>query len=163
MQPSADTQGNMFGTASSFPQGGPALTASNTVTASGLVSDDRQQYCFGPAEGNTTTGYIAEVCESGNWYIDSVAGLGTNSPVVGKQLATGTYPYDASTSYDVSLTFGAGTGKLIVTFTQGSANPLTQSFSTGQFTPTAGGYVLTAGYQGDEPATIAGFTYTVNS
>jgi hypothetical protein len=148
----------MYGTVSAFPQGGPALTASNTVTLSGLIGGG-QADCFGPAEGNTASGYLAEVCTSGQWYIYSVAGLGTASPVIGKQLATGTYPYSYSTSYDVSLAFGGGTGKLTVTFTQGSANPLSQTFSTGQFTPTAVGYGITAGYQGDQPATIGGFTY----
>jgi serine/threonine protein kinase len=159
MTPSAQGQGNMYGTTTAFPAGGPALTASNTVTVSGVVGNGGARYCLGAAEGNTASGYIGEVCASGDWYIYSVVGLGTGGPVVGKQLATGTYPYNYSTSYDISLTFGSGTGKLTITFTQGSANPLTQSFSTGQFTPTAVGYAETAGYQGDQPATIAGFTY----
>jgi hypothetical protein len=46
-------------------------------------------------------------------------------------------------------------------FTQGSASPLTQSFSTGQFTPTAVGYAMESDdttYTND--VTIGGLTYT---
>lgn len=83
--------------------------------------------------------------------------------VVGKQLATGSYPYSSSTTYDISLAFGSGTGKLAVTFSQGSASPLSETFSTGQFTPNAVGYALNSQYgNGSSTATIDGFTYAVN-
>jgi hypothetical protein len=155
-----DNAGYSFATLSAFPHGIP-LAASNTVTVSGVIADN--SWCLGPAEGNTSSGYIALLCQNGQWYINSVTGLGTSSPVVGKQLATGSYPWDGSTSYDISLSFGAGTGKLSVTFTQGSASPLSQSFSTGQFTPVAVGYALsnTSGYQGSG-VSLGGFQYTVS-
>jgi hypothetical protein len=159
MQPNANSQGYSFDTVSAFPHGIP-LTTSNTVTLSGLV-DQYGGFCFGPAEGNASGGYIGVICNSGQWYIYSVLGLGTGSPVVGKQLATGSYPWNGSTSYQVSLAFGSGTGELTVTFTQGSASPLTQSFSTGQFTPTAVGYAMESAdttYTND--VTIGGLTYT---
>jgi hypothetical protein len=161
MQPTANNTGYSYGTVTSFPHDVPALTTSNTVTLSGQVTNDYYKgLCFGPAEGSATTGYIALVCNGGNWYIYSVLGLGTNSPVVGKQLATGSYPYTSSTSYDVSPTFGSGTGKLTVIFTQGSASPLVQSFSTGNFTPVVVGYALSnMDSATTSPATIGGFAY----
>jgi hypothetical protein len=66
-----------------------------------------------------------------------------------------------STTYDISLTYGAGTGKLGVTFSQGCASRLSETFSTGQFTPDAGGYALNSTY-GSSSATIGGLTYAVN-
>jgi hypothetical protein len=158
MAPTANN-GYSYATLSAIPHGIP-LTASNTVTVTGVVGSSYQNWCLGPAEGSTSTGYIALLCTNGQWYIDSVAGLGTSSPVVGKQLATGSYPYDHAASYSVSLTFGSGTGKLTVTFTQGSASPLTQSFSTGQFTPAAVGYTLSNnGGNGGSAPSLGGFQY----
>ena len=164
MQPSA-SNGYSFATLASIPQGVP-LTANNTVTVTGVIPGDGYDYdtyCLGPAEGSATSGYIGLICDDGQWYIDSVTGLGTSSPVVGKQLATGTFPFDSSTSYDISLTFGSGTGKLTITFTQGSASPLTRSFSTGQLTPVAVGYALsntnTVDGGGGSGSQIDGFTY----
>ena len=93
----------------------------------------------------------------------AVDNLGTNSAVVGKQLATGSFPFNSSTTYVISLTFGSGSGKLGVTFSQGSASPLSETFSTGQFTPDAVGYALNDPYDNNAPATIAGFTYEVGS
>ena len=142
MEPDA-SNGYSFGTLSAIPRGVP-LTASNTVTVTGVIPGNayRDTWCLGAAEGSATSGYIGLICDNGQWYIDSVADLGTSSPVVGKQLDTGAFPFDSSTSYDISLAFGSGTGALTVTFTHGSASPLTQSFSTGQFTPVAVGYAL---------------------
>jgi len=162
MQPTADN-GYSFATLSSIPQGAP-LTASNTVTLIGEIPGDGYDgdtYCLGPAEGSATSAYIGLICNDGQWYIDSVAGLGTSSPVVGKQLAAGSFPFDSSTSYDISLAFGSGTGKLTITFTQGSASPLTQSFSTGQFAPVAVGYALNNTAGGGSGSQIGGFTYAV--
>jgi hypothetical protein len=82
-------------------------------------------------------------------YINSVVNLGTNGVVVGKQLAAGSYPYSSDTTYDISLTFTSGTAKLGVTFSQGSASPLTESFSTGQLTLNAVGYALGNGNGND--------------
>jgi Protein kinase domain len=160
MQAVSNNSGYSFATVSSFPHGVP-LTDSNTVTVSGQVGGYNGTNCLGPAEGNTSSGYIALLCDNGQWYIDSVASLGTSSAVVGKQLATGSYPYSQSTTYDISLTFGSGTGKLGVTFSQGSASPLSETFSTGAFTPDSVGYALNTG-GGNESSTIDGFVYTVN-
>jgi hypothetical protein len=161
MQAVSNNAGYSFGTVTSFPHGVP-LTASNTVTVSGQISGylDATE-CLGPAEGSATSGYIALLCANGQWYIDSVASLGTSSAVVGKQLATGSYPYSQSTTYDISLTFGSGTGKLGVTFSQGSASPLSETFSTGQFTPDAVGYALNSS-GGNMSSTVDGFLYTVS-
>jgi hypothetical protein len=161
MTADANDSGYSFGTVSSFPHGVP-LTDSNTVTITGQVGNYDGTECLGPAEGSATTGYIALLCDNGQWYINNVASLGTSSVVVGKQLATGSYPYNASTTYDISLTFGSGTGKLGVTFSEGSASPLSETFSTGQFTPDAVGYALNANYSGNS-STVDGFLYTVNS
>jgi hypothetical protein len=162
MQADANNSGYLYGTVSSFPQGVP-LTASNTVTVSGEINAPGDLDCLGPAEGSTSGGYIGLLCNNGQWYIDSVVNLGTSSVVVGKQLATGSYPYSSSTTYDISLAFGSGTGKLAVTFSQGSASPLSETFSTGQFTPDAVGYALNSQYgDGSSTATIDGFTYAVN-
>jgi len=160
MQAVANNSGYSFGTVTSFPHGVP-LTASNTVTVSGQIGNYGTTECLGPAEGSATGGYIALLCDNGQWYIDSVASLGTSSAVVSKQLATGSYPYNSATTYDISLTFGSGTGKLGVTFSQGSASPLSEPFSTGQFTPNAVGYALNSG-GGDISSTVDGFLYTVN-
>lgn len=161
MEPNAN-QGYSYGTLSSIPRGIP-LTASNTVTVAGEIPgdpDDNNTWCLGPAEGSATGGYIGLICSTGQWYVDSVTGLGTSSPVVGNQVATGTFPFDSSTSYNVSLAFGSGTGTLTVTFTQGSASPLTRSFTTGQFTPVAVGYALNNNDFGNEYGSeIGGFTY----
>jgi hypothetical protein len=155
--------GYSFATVSSFPNNLP-LSASNTATVTGQVNYSGIRYCLGPAEGNGTAGYAALLCNNGQWYINSVVGLGSHSPVVGKQLATGAFPFAQSTEYDISLAFASGTGKLSVTFTQGSASPVTQSFSTGPFTPTAVGYALdydvSAGNGPYGIATLGGFTYT---
>jgi eukaryotic-like serine/threonine-protein kinase len=156
----ANNSGYSFGTVSSFPHGVP-LTDSNTVTITGQVGNYDGTECLGPAEGSSTSGYIALLCDNGQWYINSVASLGTGSAVVGKQLATGSYPYNASTTYDISLTFGSGTGKLGVTFSEGSASPLSETFSTGQFTPDAVGYALNGSSSGNS-STVDGFLYTVN-
>jgi serine/threonine protein kinase len=161
MQAVTNSHGYSFGTVTAFPHGVPQLTASNTVTVSGEISDNGQPQCLGPAEGGSTGGYIGLLCNNGQWYIDAVANLGNNSVVVGKQLATGSYPYNSSTTYVISLTFGSGSGKLGVTFSQGSASPLSEAFSTGQFTPDAVGYALNNPYDNNAPATIAGFTYQV--
>jgi hypothetical protein len=162
MQADANNAGYMFGTVTSFPQGLP-LTASNTVTVSGEINAPGDLDCLGSAEGSSTGGYIGLLCNNGQWYINSVVNLGTKGVVVGKQLDTGSYPYSSSTTYDISLTFGSGTGKLGVTFSQGSASPLSVSFSTGQFTPDAVGYALNNVYgNGSSAATISGFTYSVN-
>jgi hypothetical protein len=161
MTADSNNPGYTFATVSSFPHGVP-LTDSNTVTITGQVGNYDGTECLGPAEGSATTGYIALLCDNGQWYINDVASLGTSSVVVGKQLATGSYPYNASTTYDISLTFGSGTGKLGVTFSEGSASPLSETFSTGQFTPDAVGYALNANYSGNS-STVDGFLYTVNS
>jgi hypothetical protein len=160
MQADSNNSGYSFGTVSSFPHGVP-LTDSNTVTISGQIGDYDGTDCLGPAEGSASSGYVALLCDNGQWYINSVASLGTSSAVVGKQLATGSYPYSSSTTYDISLTFGSGTGKLGVTFSQGSASPLSETFSKGAFTPDAVGYALnTSG--ANYNSTVDGFIYTVN-
>ena len=144
------------------PAGIP-LTASNTVTVSGQINCPGDLDCLGPAEGSTAGGYIGLLCNNGQWYINSVVNLGTSSVVVGKQLATGSYPYSSSTTYDISLTFGSDSGKLGVTFSQGSASPLSEAFSTGSFTPNAVGYALNTIYgNGNSTTTIDGFIYAVN-
>jgi hypothetical protein len=152
--------GYSFATVASFPHDVP-LSASNTVTVSGQVGNYDGTECLGPAEGSANGGYIALLCANGQWYINSVASLGTTSAVVGKQLATGSYPYNPDTTYDISLTFGSGTGKMGVTFSQGSASPLSESFSTGDFTPNAVGYALNGGST-DNSSTVAGLLYNVN-
>jgi hypothetical protein len=162
MKATTNSPGYSFGTLAAFPRSVPALTAGNTVTVSGEISSGGPQ-CLGPAEGSSTGGFIGLLCSNGQWYIDAVANLGTDSVVVGKQLATGSYPYDSNTTYVISLTFGSGTGKLGVTFSQGSASPLSETFSTGQFTPDAVGYAMDEVWQSNAPATIAGFTYQVGS
>lgn len=159
MQAVSNTAGYSFGTLSSFPHGVP-LSAANTVTISGQISNNYSMLCLGAAEGNATIGYVGLLCDDGQWYINSVVGLGTTGAVVGRQLATGSYPYNSSTVYDISLTFGSGAGKFGVTFTQGSASPISQTFSTGQFTPDVVGYALhSSGGQLGEA--VAGFTYQV--
>jgi tRNA A-37 threonylcarbamoyl transferase component Bud32 len=162
MQAVTNNSGYSFGTVTAFPNGIPAMSPDNTVTVSGTIGNGSSQ-CLGSAEGSASGGYIGLLCGSGQWYIDAVTNLGTNSVVVGKQLATGSYPYNSSTTYVISLTFGSGTGKLGVTFSQGSASPLSETFSTGQFTPNAVGYATNNDYSDDAPAAIAGFSYTVNS
>jgi len=161
MQAVTNSHGYSFGTLSAFPHNIPALTPNNTVTVSGEISNAIGPQCLGPAEGSSTGGYIGLLCNNGQWYIDAVTNLGNNSVVVGKQLATGSFPFNSSTTYVISLTFGSGSGKLGVTFSQGSASPLSEAFSTGQFTPNAVGYALNDPYDNNAPATIAGFTYEV--
>jgi serine/threonine protein kinase len=158
MQAQSNASGYSFGTLSSFPHEVP-LAAANTVTVSGQVGN-YQGMCLGAAEGNATTGYVGLLCSNGQWQINSVVGLGTTGAVVGKQLATGFYPYNSSTVYDISLTFGSGTGKFGVTFTQGSASPVTQTFSAGQFTPDAVGYAMNSTGE-NQAETLTGFTYQV--
>ena len=161
MQADANNAGYMFGTVTSFPQGVP-LTGSNTVTVSGTIDGAGPMDCLGPAEGGAAGGFIGLLCNNGQWYINSVVNLGTKGVVIGKQLATGSYPYSSSTTYDVSLTFGPGGGKMGVTFSQGSASPLSETFSTEPITPNAVGYALSnSDGNGDGTATIAGFTYQV--
>jgi hypothetical protein len=159
MTADSNNSGCSFGTVSSFPHGVP-LTDSNTVTISGQIGDYDGTNCLGTAEGSASSGYVALLCDNGQWYINSVESLGTSSAVGGKQLATGSYPCSQSTVYDISLTFGSGTGKLGVTFSQGSASPLSETFSTGAFTPDAVGYALQT--SGSESSTVDGFIYTVN-
>jgi hypothetical protein len=162
MQAGTNSGGYGYGTVSSFPRGLP-LTASNTVTASGEVGADYGSVaCLGPAEGNPTSGYIALLCNNGQWYINSVAGLGTNAPVVGRQLASGSFPFSNSTSYDISLAFASGTGTLTITLTAGSASPVVQTFSAGQLTPAVVGYAVNDGVSGggNDFATLGGFRYT---
>jgi Protein kinase domain len=162
MQADANNAGYLFGTVTSFPQD-VALTGSNTVTVSGQIDGAGPIDCLGPAEGSATGGFIGLLCNNGQWYINSVVNLGTKGVVVGKQLATGSYPYSSSTTYDISLTFGPDGGKMGVTFSQGSASPLSETFSTGPITPDAVGYALSnSDGNGDGTATIAGFTYQVN-
>jgi hypothetical protein len=161
MQAVTNSSGYSFGTITAFPGGVPAMSADNTVTVSGTIGNGASQ-CLGSAEGSASGGYIGLLCSDGQWYIDAVTNLGTNSAVVGKQLATGSYPYNSSTTYVISLTFGSGTGKLGATFSQGSASPLSEPFSTGQFTPDAVGYATNNAYSSNAPAAIAGFSYTVN-
>ena len=156
-----------YDTVKKFPNG-VRLSSSNTVTVTGTIphyAGISGTGCLGPAEGSATSGYIAFLCNNGQWYIDSVTGLGGKDPVVGGQLATGPYPYSYTASYAISLTFRAGTGNLSVTL-QGGGGPLTQTFSTGPFTPAAIGYALESsnsdGSPYDQIATLSGFVYTVN-
>jgi hypothetical protein len=161
MQAVLNAGGYGFGTLSSFPHGVPALSANNTVTVSGQIGDYDSTVCLGAAEGSATSGYIGLVCDNGQWYINDVNDLGTSGAVVGKQLATGSFPYSQSTTYVISLAFGPGTGKMTVNFSQGSASPLSEPFNTGSFIPNAVGYAL-QGAGANEADTIAGFLYTVN-
>jgi hypothetical protein len=161
MQAVLNAGGYGFGTLTSFPHGVPALSANNTVTVSGQIGDYDATVCLGAAEGSATSGYIGLVCDNGQWYINDVNDLGTSGAVVGKQVATGSFPYSQSTTYVISLAFGSGTGKMTVNFSQGSASPLTEPFNTGSFTPNAVGYAL-QGTGANEENTIAGFLYTVN-
>jgi hypothetical protein len=163
MQAVTNSHGYSFGTLAAFPHNVPPLSAGNTVTVSGEIANAMGPQCLGPAEGSSSGGYIGLLCNNGQWYIDAVDNLGTDSAVVGKQLATGSFPFNSSTTYVISLTFGSGSGKLGVTFSQGSASPLSETFSTGQFTPNAVGYALNDPYDNNAPATIAGFTYEVGS
>jgi hypothetical protein len=134
----------------------------------GVLPDNLSGYqirCLGAVEGSGATGYGGFFCNNGQWYIDNLIGLGSKGVIVGKQVAAGTLPFSSSDSYDISLAFGSGTGKLTITLAQGSASPFTQSFPAGQFTPATVGYGMQSveNYQtigGPIGVTIGGFTYT---
>ena len=162
MQVTNSSGGYGFGTASKFSTG-LALAANNTTTFTGaLAGSTGGNECMGVAEGTTAIGYFGYLCDNGTWFIKNLIGLGTSGVVAGKQVATGSFPYTASASYDVSLRFQSGKATLTISLAQGAVNSITQTFSTGQFTPTAVGYgfVLDQDY-GDYP-TVSGFAYATN-
>jgi hypothetical protein len=163
----ANSSGYSYATTSKFPNGAP-LTASNTVTVSGSLPGGAGYHnrCLGAAEGGASTGYIGFLCNSGQWYIKTFTGIGSNGVIVGKQLATGSLPFTGGTSYDVSLSFSSGSAKLSITLTSGSASPLVQTFSTGSFSPATVGYALFSSdptlpiNPSDFYSTVSGFIYT---
>ena len=118
---------------------------------------------MGVAEGTTATGYFGYLCDDGTWYIKDLIGLGTNGVVVGKQVATGSFPYTAGAAYDVSLKFQSGKATLTISLAQGAVSSITQTFGTGQFTPTAVGYgfYFEPNYGGYYPS-VGGFAYATN-
>lgn len=136
-----NSDGHGFGTTSKFPDGAP-LTASNTVTLSAALPGGAgyQDWCSGVVEGNSLTGYMASLCNTGQWYIKAIVGLGSNGVIVGNQLATGSFPFTANDSYNISLAVKPGVATMTITLTDGSGSPLQQSVTTSKFTPTAVGY-----------------------
>ena len=133
--------GDGFGTTSRLPNGVP-LAASNTVTVSGVLPGGAgyQDWCLGAAEGDAAIGYYAYLCNTGQWYVKSLVGLGTNGVIVGKQLAGGSFPFSSGTAYNVSLATKPGKATLTISLAQGSGSPLRQDITIGQFIPTAVGY-----------------------
>jgi hypothetical protein len=163
MQVTNSAGGYGFGTAAKFSSG-LTLAADNTTTFTGALPASTQgNECMGVAEGNTGIGYYGYLCDDGTWYVKDLIGLGTTGVIVGKQVATGSFPYTAQASYDVTFKFAAGKGTLTISLAQGAVNSISQSFSTGQFTPTAVGYgfYIGQGYSG-YPATVSGFAYATN-
>ena len=162
MQAVANNSGYSFGTLSSFPRGIP-LTASSTVTVSGQVGNSGRNLSAW-ARPRAAQRVATSPC-----YATTDSGTSTASPASGPAAPSSASSWPPaptrtaqSTTYDISLTFGSGTGKLGVTFSQGSASPLSETFSTGQFTPDAVGYALNGTYgNGTSAATIAGFAYVV--
>lgn len=132
-----------FGTTSNFPNG-TRLTASNavTLTASLPGTGGYQNWCAGVVEGSAATGYLADICNGGKWSIMSATGLGSHGVIVGKELASGSFPFTGGTSYDVALAFKHGSATLTISVAQGSGSPLQQSITTADFTPTAVGYAF---------------------
>jgi hypothetical protein len=163
MQVTNSAGGYGFGTAAKFSSG-LTLAADNTTTFTGALPASTQgNECMGVAEGNTAIGYYGYLCDDGTWYVKDLIGLGTTGVIVGKQVATGSFPYTAQASYDVTFKFAGGKGTLSISLAQGAVNSIAQSFSTGQFTPTAVGYgfYIGQGYSG-YPATVSGFAYATN-
>jgi len=163
MQVTNSSGGYGFGTAAKFSNG-LTLAADNTTTFTGALpgSTDGNE-CMGVSEGNTGIGYYGYLCDDGTWYIKDLIGLGTTGVIVGKQVATGSFPYTAQASYDVTLKFASGKGTLTISLAQGAVSSITQTFSTGQFAPTAVGYgfFIGQGYGGYTP-TVSGFAYATN-
>jgi hypothetical protein len=163
MQVTNSSGGYGFGTASKFSSG-LTLAANNTTTFTGALPGSTEgNECMGVAEGNTGIGYFVYLCDDGTWYVKDLIGLGTTGVIVGKQVATGSFPYTAQASYDVTLKFASGKGTLTISLAQGAVNSISQNFSTGQFTPTAVGYgfYIGQGYSGYAP-TVSGFAYATD-
>jgi hypothetical protein len=131
-----------YDTASSFP-GLSALPQNSTVTVAGTLPDSADGYhsrCLGVAEGNSSTGYFAYICNSGNWHIVQVTGLGSGDVAfTPNPVASGQYPFGASDSYTVSLAFSGTRLTLTVSIVGSTASPLRQSVRINEFTPTAVG------------------------
>ncbi len=145
-----------------FPSRIP-LTARNTVTVTGSLPDSSgyDDLCLGAVEGTEDIGYMALFCNTSQWYIWQVTGLGTSSVVLGRQVATNSFPLSSGDSYSVSLSFRAGTATMTLNLTTGSGSPLTHDFPVTPFVPLTAGFAVNIGYAGlsaDFP-TVSGFIY----
>jgi hypothetical protein len=131
-----------FDTVRSFP-GLSALPRNSTVTVTGTLPDSADGYhsrCLGVAEGDSRTGYFGYICNSGNWHIVQVTGLGSGSVVLAPDpVASGHFPFGASDSYTVSLAFSRARLTLTISIVGSTASPLRQSVRSDEFTPTAVG------------------------
>jgi hypothetical protein len=166
----ANSDGPSFNTTTKFP-GGVALSANNTETVSGVLPDSASGYhlrCLGAAEGAGATGYFGFLCNNGQWYVKNAIGLGENGVIVSKTVTSGSFPFTAGTSYDVSLKFASGNATLTISLTSGSNSPLVQTFTTGAFTPTVVGFGFDTAdgniaiNASDFYPTIGSFVYTAN-
>lgn len=131
----------------------------------GTLPDSADGYhsrCLGVAEGNSGTGYFGYICNSGNWHIVQLAGLGSGGVVfTPNPVASGQFPFGASASYTVSLAF-SGTGlTLTISIAGSAASPLRHSVRINEFTPTAVGIGSGTG-DSSVPLDPAGFYVSVS-
>jgi hypothetical protein len=111
------------------------------VSVTGTMADPTYHTrCLGVADGDAQTAYFAYICNTGEWHVAKVAGLGSKAASVGATVAQGQFPFGAQKPYSISLTLRADTLTVAIALASSTTAPLTQKVTVEPVTPTTVGF-----------------------
>ncbi|MFI5913100.1 protein kinase [Dactylosporangium sp. NPDC051541] len=129
-----------FATVEQLP-GLPSIAPANTVSVSGSLPEPLyHKRCLGVADGDGQSAYFAYICNTGDWHVAKVAGLGSKGAAVGAAVTDGQFPFGAGKSYSVSLTLRADTLTVAIALTSSTTAPLSQKVTVAPVTPAVVGF-----------------------
>lgn len=129
-----------FATVEKVP-GTSGIAPANTVSVTGtLPNPNYHPRCLGVVDGDAETAYFAYICNSGEWHVAKVAGLGSKSASVGATITQGTFPFGAQKPYTVALTLHADSLTVAIALASSATAPLTQKVAVPAVTPTVVGF-----------------------
>lgn len=129
------------------------FSQNNTIGILGNLQgyDGPNDDCLGLAEQNATTGFLAEFCENGDWFIDSIANTGAVTQTLDKSItSTRTSEKLSLTLQDTTLTFSIDTE----TYQVKNISPIQ---------PTKVAITYFSGSYGNVNVPVENFSYTVLS
>ncbi|WP_330186172.1 protein kinase [Dactylosporangium sp. AC04546] len=129
-----------FATVEKVP-GTSAIAPANTVSVTGtLPGPNYHPRCLGVVDGDAQTAYFAYICNTGEWHVARVAGLGSKGAAVGATITQGTFPFGAQQPYTVALTLHADSLTVAIALASSATAPLTQKVPVPAVTPAMVGF-----------------------